>query len=173
MIELKCFSYDWLPQWQKDIIFRYPDIYLTPDARIAPHYMEGNKSFCNLRLGFEFEQGWQELAEEFSSVADQLVKQLRQSGLEPDAFIRAYVFKEKFGRLQWQGSHNLVEPFKVLFNGYAAQLSVKSVHVCELTGQPGALRNIEGMMKTLCEQEYERFLDKYARPCLGTKRQKA
>jgi len=123
-------------------------------------------------MGFEFEQGWEKLADEFSSVADQLVKRLHQSGLQPNAFVRAYVFKEKFGKLQWQGSHNLVEPFKALCNGYAAQLSVKSVHVCELTGQPGALRNIQGMMKTLCDQEYQRLLDKYARPRSGAKRRK-
>jgi len=99
MIEHACFSYASLPQWEKDIIFRYPDIYLTPNVVIASHYVEGNSSFCNLRMGFEFDEGWKGLAEEFSGVADQLVKQLRQSGLQPHASIRAYVFKEKFGRL--------------------------------------------------------------------------
>jgi len=172
MPEPAFFSHDGLPQWQKNIIFRYPDIYLTPSEANTSHDIEGDDSFCNLRMGFEFDQGWKGLAEAFSGVADQLVKRLRQSRLQPDAFIRAFVFKEKLGTLRWQGTHNLIEPFATLFGSHVDQLPVRSVHICELTGQPGELREIHGMWKTLCNREYKRLLNKRACSRTGTSRQK-
>jgi hypothetical protein len=156
-----CFTYDSLPEWQKKIIFAYPDIYLTPNKAIETRYVEGNHSFCNLRYGFEFDEGWKELAESFSSVADQLVKALRNSGIQPSAYIHAMVFKEKYGRLRWHGSLSLPEPFKALFSSHVHQLTAKSVYICEVTGHPGELRNMSGVWKTLCQPEYERMKSRF------------
>jgi len=158
---LACFSYLDLPAWQKAIIFKYPDIYLTPNPAIEPHYIDGNRAYCNLRYGFEFEEGWKGLAEEFTSIADQLVKALHRSGIQPTAYVRALVFKEKFGGLRWQGTHNLIEPFRALYKSHINQLAIKSERVCEMTGEPGTPREMNGMWKILSQAEYERLKGRF------------
>jgi hypothetical protein len=174
-----------LPKWQTDIIERYPLVYREVDAEAVKWYHmdrrrgldhekrlkdggEGNDDaalmddatapgadYCNLRYGFEFGQGWAKLAEDLGSTASALVEHLR-AVVRPDAYIHAFIFKEKFGELRWQGRHNLIEPFKSLFDGFTESLEDRSKYICEVTGKIGELRYFDGWLTTLCDEEFRK-----------------
>jgi hypothetical protein len=114
--------------------------------------------YCNLRYGFEFLQGWRDLADEFSDTATKLVQCLR-ADMQKDAYIHSNVFKEKFGTLRWQGRNNLMEPFRTLFRSYVWDTMNSSQFVCEVTGKPGKLRQREGITQTLCDEEFHKRLE--------------
>lgn len=147
---MKEFSLKNLKDWEVTLIEKYPLIYKEGAA-------DGE---CSLRYGFEFGQGWSELADEFSQVATQLVQHLR-STVQPDAFIHSCIYKSKFARMTWQGDDNLIdEPFNSLFSAYIQKIETKSTHVCEVTGNPGTVRNDIGWMTTLCDEEYQKMKNK-------------
>jgi hypothetical protein len=156
------FGFESLPRWQKELIQKYPDIYLTPNPAVLEWLgTEGLEKirqldFCNLRYGFEFREGWKDLVDSFSSTTTRFVAQLRQSGAQKDAWVRSYVFKEKFGILKWLGQDNLEEPFRTVFRGYVSSIEERSRHVCEITGADGKIRTINGMMICLSERAYKK-----------------
>ena len=115
----------------------------------------GNKCYCNLRYGFECDQGWAAIIRKFSETATNIVAKLRSSGLQTDAWIRASIFKEKFASLRWQGYDNLIPPFHKRFFAYARFISDKFSHICERCGAPGKLRKIGGWYTTLRDADYQ------------------
>lgn len=128
-----------LPKWQMDIVDKYPFVYFEPNPNLRAWYSEedfnkliAEPNFCNLRYGFEFDSGWSDIVDKFSSTAENLVKVLRARELQRDAYIHSCIFKQKFGTLCYQGDHNLVEPFSTLFNNYIVALERKSATVCQL-----------------------------------------
>ena len=154
--EFTKFTLKRLSEKERKLVEAYPLLYLEPDAELEKWYPPQDR--CNLRWGFEFEEGWLKIAEDFSRTASDLVDVLRRSGLQPDAYIHACIFKEKFGALRWQGNHNLKEPFMTLFEELTRSLERHSEQICEITGKSGKLWNVEGWMCTLCEEEYAKYL---------------
>jgi len=132
-------------EWEKEIINKYPLIYKEPNENLRDWYNEEkykklitDPNFCNLRYGFEFHKGWANLVDKFSNIAQSLVLHLRQE-VQPNAYIKACIFKEKFGTLCWQGDNNLISPFSELFRAYVAQIEKESQITCEETGARGTL----------------------------------
>jgi hypothetical protein len=137
------FVYAGLPSWQLEIIHKYPDIYLTPNPYVIERLHLANDyesqkhpQFCNLRFGFEFREGWKALLEEFSEFTLQFVIMVKESGVQSDAYVRAFIFKQKFNRLVWQGSDNLIEPFHTVYWTHVEEFGNRSIKICEITGQP-------------------------------------
>ena len=78
------FSYQGLPSWQVGIIKEYPRIYIEPDPRQIDDMRERRynpyaRYYCNLRLGFECQSGWEKLIYKLSSIAEGLCVDLRSS----------------------------------------------------------------------------------------------
>jgi hypothetical protein len=155
------FSRTGLPLWEQLIISRFPEVFLKPNPSIFnedfPDLANLDPSEkCNLRYGFECEAGWSGIIEEIARTATELMANLHESGLQPDAWIASRTVRQKLGRLNFQGDNNLMEPFRSLFFGYTMWICERSVRTCEITGQPGRMRDIGGWMMTLSDQEYVR-----------------
>ena len=149
-----------LKPWEKEIIDKYPLIYLEPNPNLRQWYygesfdkLIEDPNFSNLRYGFEFGSGWAKLVDEFSKISQDLVTRLRGCGIQTDAYIHSCIFKEKFGTLNWQGDNNLIEPFKTLFRAYEIMIEKKSATICEETGEIGCLCKCGGWYKTLSHAE--------------------
>lgn len=69
------FDQSTLPAWQMKLIKEYPLIYTEKDNCARAN--TDSETYCNLRFGFEFDQGWSGLVGEFSRVASELVTHLR------------------------------------------------------------------------------------------------
>ena len=154
---LKLFHYSVLPDRQKKIIDKYPYLYRVPGQHCSnPDQPKKpvTKDYCNLRSGFECGPGWQGLIEQLSSIADGLVTKLKASGLQHDASIKPEVVKQKVGELRWQGRHNLCPPFDTLWHAYINQIAWESTHTCEMSGEPGKIRSVEGLVICLSDKEY-------------------
>jgi hypothetical protein len=148
--------YSELPEWQKNLIETYPGIYRSPKsgANVVEIKKPLAEDYCNLRSGFECGPGWQSLIEQLSSVAEELITKLKDSGLQPDASITAYVIKQKMGALRWQGQHNLCPPFNELWKAYVHQIGQESMLTCEMSGKCGKMRSLEGFVICLSDLEY-------------------
>jgi hypothetical protein len=163
MLRSKDFTSDGLPDWQIELIDKYPLIYREYDKSIEECLRETgepySQPYCNLRHGFEFLQGWRDLADEFSETTTKLVQCLR-AGIQKDAYIHSFIFKEKFGTLRWQGRNNLMEPFRELFDLYKWDIEYRSRFICEITGKSGKLRRrmMGHRIQTLCDAEYRKLL---------------
>jgi hypothetical protein len=163
MADIFPFSYQGLPSWQVRIIQDYPRIYLEPDPltlgdlrdrRYNPHA----PFYCNLRLGFEgCKIGWEKLITQLSAVAESLREDLQSSGRQPKARITAFIVKEKFGGLRFQGTNNLVNPYRFLFVGYVQSVEYMSQTTCGFCGRPGRIRNLKGWDTAICDQDYDRL----------------
>lgn len=116
----------------EEVVHRWPSIYLEPNS-IVKNLIDGGvaeqKDLCNLRYGFEFPRHWIILADKFGQFASALVEELRESGVQPDAFIKAVIFKEKWNLLCWQGEDNLKQEYKNIMNRYLDFLMEESVHL--------------------------------------------
>ncbi len=157
------FSTIGLPPWQLKIIKQFPDIYLEPNPVIVQWFRAGKRAslfddpnYCNLRCGYEFDEGWAALAIEFSEAISSFVQKLRESGLQRDAWVRSHVFKQKLGELRWQGQNNLEPPFKQIVAGYIKSIEARSLNICERSGKFGELRNVDGWLQVLSEAEYQK-----------------
>jgi hypothetical protein len=164
MANLVPFSYQGLPSWQVRTIKDYPKIYLEPDPRFLKDVRDRDRDFnpharyfCNLRFGFECKSGWERLISRLSSVADELCADLRASGRQPNARITAFIVKEKFGTLRWQGTDNLVAPYRTLFNGFAQAIEQHSKSTCEICGKFGRIRDVKGWHTAICDQDFDRL----------------
>jgi len=155
------FSLQGLPAWQVRIIKDYPRIYLEPDPvriedlRTREHHPHA-PFYCNLRFGFECQAGWQKLITQLSLAADALCVDLRSSGRQPNARVTAFIFKQKFGRLRWQGTNNLIEPYRTLFFGFTEGIEWESERTCELCGKPGRIRTVNGWRTAICDEDLGR-----------------
>lgn len=144
-----------LQGWEHEIVQKYPLVYLEPNLELLDFYPQDlfdalikHPNFCNLRYGFECGSGWAKLIDCFSNSAQELVKLLR-STIQPDAYIKAFIAKEKMGRFTWQGSNNLIEPFKTIWRAYESNVEDKSTTICEITGEQGFYCIRRGWMKTV------------------------
>jgi hypothetical protein len=152
-------NYSQLKPWERTIVDRYPNIYLTPNPRIRDFYGDkyeeliSNPEFTNLRYGFEFESGWADLVDRFSAKANSLVNMLRGYEVQSDAYIHSCIFKQKMSRLTFQGDVNLVEPFLGLFWAYVHEIERESGRICELSGKFGVLCKRGGNLKTLSQEQ--------------------
>jgi hypothetical protein len=153
----KDFHYAKRPDWQRKIIEQYPDLYRTPGRSAHDPDQAGKPladDYCNLRSGFECGPGWQALLEQLSYVADQLVRKLRDSGIQHDAAITPVVVKQKLGELRWQGHSNLCPPFDTLWLAYIDQIRRESTETCEMSGRTGKIRSLDGFVICLSNREY-------------------
>ena len=64
------------------------------------------------------------------------------------------VIKQKVGELRWQGRHNLCPPFDTLWLAYLNQTRLESIQTCEISGEPGLIRNLGGFVICLSDEEY-------------------
>jgi len=156
------FSFQGLPSWQVRIIKDYPKIYLEPDPRLIGDLRERvfnpyAKFYCNLRFGFECKEGWEKLLTQLSSVADDLCSDLRSSGRQPNARVTAGIVKEKFGGLRFGGTNNLIEPYRALFLGFTRFIENRSEKTCELCGEPGRIRDVNGWKTAICDDDFDRL----------------
>lgn len=146
-----------LKPWGLEIVNKYPLIFLEEDENILCYTKDIlPEDRVNLRYGFEHDEGWAKLVEELADTATQLVEYLRKhpSGDNVEMpYIHGFICKEKFGRLTWQGTVNLPEPFSTLWYSYVGHISSKSMQICEVTGEWGMLRSNGGWVKTLCDEE--------------------
>jgi hypothetical protein len=155
--QLRPFTTSNLPKWQLEIINQYPSLYLERDPG-TPAIGLDQGSPCHLRYVFECDAGWAALIREVSDVAVSLMRVLRSVGFQGDARIIPCVVKEKLGGLRWQAVHNLLSPFRELFQAYVFSVEQKSTQICERSGKHGQLRQISGRLVTLSEEEYEKEL---------------
>jgi hypothetical protein len=159
------FSLDHVSPPGLEIVNKYPTIYLEPCPYIKEaigderfnQLIESGK-YCNLRFGFEFEDGWLKLVDEFSSVVAAMVADIKRIYPFSDYFVHGFVFKQKFGELTWQGSANLPEHFMALFRAYSIQTELKSRHICEISGEYGSIRQRSGgWIRCLSDQNAEKL----------------
>jgi len=157
----------WLPEWQKQIIRKYPGLYTEPSAEMLKYYErypEGRPApddFTNLRFGFECGPGWAGLLKELSQTAMSLVGVLRSFGFQCDAAISPIIVKEKYGTLRWQGADNILPPFRRLWWSYTSDIEQRSSSICEVSGEFGVLRDVgRGWVRTLCEEEFKKELER-------------
>lgn len=146
-----------LPVWQKKIIESYPKIYRGANRTGLDSGQSQNslaEDYCTLRSGFECGPGWQALIEQLSSTADALVAKLKDSGLQDDASITPIIIKQKLGKMRWQGRYNLCSPFDTLWLAYLSQIRRESGQTCEMSGEPGCIRNLKGFVICLSDKEY-------------------
>lgn len=137
------FSKNNLKKWELEIVEKYPILFLEGAK-------DGN---CNLRYGFEFQEGWKNLIDEFAKTASELVVFMRNLGFT-DNYIHSCICKEKFGTLHWQGDSKLEKPIQKLFNTLVKELNRESQQTCEMTGKLGKLMvrgGYHGYYKTLSE----------------------
>lgn len=93
---------------------------------------------------FEVDNGWLPLIKE-------LIEDLIKLGWDK----KVTQVKEKFGGLRFyinSGSNEIHERI--------TEAERKSYETCEITGNPGELRNDIGWYRTLCEEEYIKIKDK-------------
>jgi hypothetical protein len=158
---ISLFSRTGYPLWMQLVVSRFPKIFLTPNPNIFDNPVPevaaiSPKDRVNLRYGLECKEGYAGLIEEIAATATELVNVLHDSGIQPCAWIHSRIVKQKMGRLVWSGDQDLMEPFGTLFRGYVASVCAKSTSVCEVCGRYGKLREINGWLETLCDEEYAR-----------------
>lgn len=146
------FSHSGLPKWQLDLIKKYPLIYLEKDENIKKFDINAT---VNLRFGFEFDEGWAKLVDEFSQISSDLVGELRNNKV--DCYIHSAIFKEKYSKLIWQGDALLPYPFDELFYALVDKLESDSGYVCEVCGKYGKCCNNGGWLKTLCKNHAKKL----------------
>jgi hypothetical protein len=129
------------------LIEKYPRVFLEPNSYVQEKLK--NKSIkyktCNLRYGFEHEEGWFDILDEFLTKCNEI--QLFDS-----EYYKACICKEKFGTLHWQSEYyfECKDKTKKYFN-LINELNKKSEIVCELTGKKGYPCYINGWRKTYNE----------------------
>jgi hypothetical protein len=121
---MKSFSTENLEAWEMALIEKYPLLYKEQDGdNLCWAKDVSPENYCNLRYGFEFEERWAGLADEFSAKASDLVRKARET--EPSSFIHGCIFKEKFNSLRWQGNaflpSELEESYRALIDTMEAQ----------------------------------------------------
>ena len=165
---IECFTYTNLPEWQKEIIFKYPSIYLDPNEEIVDWIKNSNgldiskrSNFCNLRYGFECGEGWKELIDSFSLDTVKFVKRVKQ--IDSTSFVKSFIFKQKMGRLTWQGTQRLSPEFDNIYYGYIQSISNRSLFISELSGESGSLKSDNGYLQVMTEQEFKNIKEKNKR----------
>jgi len=70
--------------------------------------------------------------------------------------------KEKFGelRIYWRANDDLTATQSDIINSMLTYVEWRSGQVCENTGEPGSVRNINGWLKCVSEVEYQRLMKK-------------
>jgi len=112
-----------LKPWELELIDKYPFIYLEPNTSFLEyHYtperayqLQCDPNFVNLRYGFEFGEEHKDAVDMFSKKVQDMVIHLRETGIQPDAYVRACIFKEKFKDIVWQGDDNLTGAYADMF----------------------------------------------------------
>ena len=151
------FLISYVQPWGTHLLEKYPLIFMEGAERWKTEYKTDlpTEEFCNLRLGFECDQGWSEIIEHIAQVATEVVTDLRK--IHPDVYIHSCIIKEKFGTLRWQGEHNLPEPYNEIWRSFLKDMEDKSSRTCEVTGNWGELRTTRSgrraWHKTLCKEE--------------------
>lgn len=139
------FHTNWLTPRGLELVRKYPLIFTEKDIWVVSYLGEADyvkrateNTYVNLRFGFEFNDGWLDLVEEFAKKATEIV--LKERELGHPSFIHTGIYKEKWGELQNQGSNKLftVEGIKE-FNELDNYIEEQSIKTCELCGMPGML----------------------------------
>ena len=133
-----------LQPWGLELVNKYPLIFLEADPQTVPWGVRDGvkeEDYCNLRYGFECQEGWKEHIEKIAQMGTEIVCHLRSVGIkDEDAYIHSCIVKEKFGGLRWQGQHNLPPLFQDLWYCFTSREESSSLTTCELTGKRGSIR---------------------------------
>ena len=151
--------------WGKDLVEEYPLVFLEADMYNVPWAKQAGVAegdYCNLRYGFECNEGWRKHIETIAKKATEIVEYLRASGLPPEkAYIHSSIVKEKLGGLRWQGEEALPPLFGDLWRCYYGREESQSYGTCEITGGYGRLRETKSgeraWVKTLCTEKAVEF----------------
>ncbi len=155
---LKEFHIENVEEWGRYLVDKYPLILKEFDPDVAYYFKGEEKDRVNLRYGFEFCSGWKLLVEEFLAKATDLVQKDRAAGFT-DSFIHTFIFKEKFGSLQNQGSSKLSPERQKEWDDFDSEIEERSFHTCEKCGQPGSISSTKyGWVEVRCLE------------CLGTRK---
>ena len=158
---MKQFSKSSVQPWGLELVNKYPLIFLEANTDNMAWALKGhieNEDYCNLRFGFECDEGWKAHIENIARMATEIVEYLRKSGLKnEEAYIHSCIVKEKLGGLRWQGDYVLPPLFRDLWNSYYWQEQDQSYGTCEVTGKYGKLRETRNgeraWKRTLCAEE--------------------
>lgn len=153
-------------EWD-DLVEEYPEIFLEPSPDVLDWYSKYNENsnihvpeferLCNLRYGFEMDSGWKEIIREFCCNIRKLIRKAKDNGHE--IHFKTFILKEKFGEIANQG--DFYGPDRDLYwedyVGLQHKLILDSLITCERTGKEGKLRRRNYWVKTLCDEEAEKW----------------
>lgn len=150
-----------LKPWGLELVNKYPLIFLEADPHNVPWAHQSGvveADYCNLRYGFECQEGWKKHIETIAQRGTELVCHLRSVGIKDEnAYIHSCIVKEKFGGLRWQGSSNLPPLFEELWRTFYSNEESRSCSTCEVTGTSGHIRRTKdgktAWNRTLCYDE--------------------
>lgn len=122
----KQFNYQNRPQWQADLINKYPLIYRVPNPRLKEYFNEetyqkliNDPFFCNLRFGFECDEGWADLIGKYSNAAFEVLHILEK--LYPGNFDSGKYYIRAFITQLSENNHHILKtlsPAKAKEFGY-------------------------------------------------------
>lgn len=102
--------------------------------------------------GIQCESGWWSLIERASERLESYIwEHFRDDPDHP----RAYSVKQKFGRLEIYLTY-----YDSTLQKIVDDARTESLRTCEVTGKPGKLRMDLGWIRTLCDEEYEKAIQK-------------
>jgi len=157
------------PEWM-DLVNDFPEIFIEPSPEVIDYFAESTvkgwentaktyDELVNLRYGFECSIGWKQIIREFCLEIRELIQKAKDAGDE--IHFKTFILKEKFGECANQG--DLYGPDRDKYwKEYCAidnRLSKKSLNTCEITGKPGKLISRNHWVRTLSEEEVEKYLN--------------
>lgn len=114
-----------------------------------PFLNDVRSNSCYAYFGFECNNGWYDIVDE---LCGKIQKYIDENSVE-----NLYVaqIKEKFGGLRFY-----VAGGDSAIHGFIAEAERKSFTTCEMCGEEGKNRDLDGWLMTLCERHYEDMLAK-------------
>ena len=160
-INMKQFDIENVDPEMMDVVQEFPKIFLEPSEEVLdwfekyPEGMPTRENLVNLRYGFEFGNGWKEIARGFCKEMQDLADKAEANG---DKFqYKGCIMKEKFGEFRPQGDVDSGDgswkKYREEYYNIMSKWEKKSTETCEVTGKPGKLSTNGGWCKTLCEEE--------------------
>jgi hypothetical protein len=150
------------PEWL-DVVKEFPKIFLEPSKEVLGYYDQYVEKFpieelCNLRFGFEHGSGWKEIVRGFCKEMQELADKAESNG---NVFqYKSCIMKEKFGTFTPQGDiehDGCWEKYRDEYYDIIDKWEKASLEICEVTGKPGKLCNLNGWYRTLCDDEAEKI----------------
>lgn len=125
----------------KDLIEKYPKIFKTD-----------NQYTSFAQFGFECGDGWYNILDTLCNHIQTHIDNSLKLGITIEQ-VQISQVKEKFGglRFYYDGGDKIIQNYV----NFTEQLSEQ---ICELSGEPGTIRNLHGRIRCLSDTEYEKWL---------------